>query len=136
MLTNAPHNNSSNPAGRPNAESNARHDPHGANLRLYQRSLMPEDVAGVVEEIGEDASEGGRLRCPLCGWRPAASSRWYCADCAHPEYFFAGCGAVWNTFDTRGRCPGCAHQWRWTSCLGCGGWSLHEDWYATDSDRG
>jgi hypothetical protein len=26
-------------------------------------------------------------------------------------------------------CPGCAHQWRYTACLRCEGWSLHEDWY-------
>jgi hypothetical protein len=42
---------------------------------------------------------------------------------------FDGCGARWNTFTTRGKCPGCRHQWQWTSCLRCLGWSLHEDWY-------
>ena len=36
---------------------------------------------------------------------------------------------AWNTFETRGKCPDCAHQWRWTSCLRCEGWSRHEDWY-------
>ena len=39
------------------------------------------------------------------------------------------CGTAWNTFATRGRCPGCAHQWRWTSCLRCDQWSPHGDWY-------
>ena len=48
-----------------------------------------------------------------------------------PEPPFDGCGTSWNTFLTRGRCPGCRHQWQWTSCLRCHGWSLHEDWYET-----
>jgi len=69
------------------------------------------------------------VRCPLCAWRPDASSRWCCHPSETPEPSFPGCGTVWNTFATRGRCPGCDHQWRWTSCLSCGGWSLHEDWY-------
>jgi hypothetical protein len=72
-----------------------------------------------------------RIRCPLCKWQPKPSHRWFCAPCEHPEYFADGCGARWNTFSTRGRCPGCAHQWRWTACLNCSGWSLHEDWYAS-----
>ena len=69
------------------------------------------------------------VRCPLCAWRPDSSSRWSCQPSETPEPFFPGCGTVWNTFSTRGRCPGCDHQWRWTSCLSCEGWSLHEDWY-------
>jgi len=61
--------------------------------------------------------------------RPDASSRWCCHPHETPEPFFPGCGTVWNTFSTRGRCPGCDHQWLWTSCLSCGEWSLHQDWY-------
>ena len=109
--------------------------PPAVALLLYQRSLTPDEQAGLIDESEEDDAGGGRVRCPLCGWRPSASSRWYCSDCGNPEYFFGGCGCVWNTFDTRGRCPGCGHQWRWTSCFGCGGWSPHEDWYATDSGK-
>jgi len=52
-----------------------------------------------------------------------------CASSGHPEYFDRGCGHVWNTFDTRGLCPGCSHQWKHTACLSCTRWSLHEDWY-------
>jgi hypothetical protein len=52
-----------------------------------------------------------------------------CSSCGHPEYFDGGCGTTWNTFTTRGLCPGCGHQWRWTTCLACHGWSRHEDWY-------
>jgi hypothetical protein len=75
----------------------------------------------------EDVS--GRVRCPLCAWRPSAASRWLCECAGTPEPLFAACGTPWNTFSTHGRCPGCSHQWRWTSCLRCAGWSLHEDWY-------
>lgn len=60
------------------------------------------------------------IRCPACKWRPTASSRWQCRQpCFH----------VWNTFDTRGRCPGCGHQWVETQCLACHVMSPHEDWY-------
>lgn len=74
-----------------------------------------------------DSSE--RIRCPLCDWTPAPSSKWCCYGEGTPEPPFEWCGTTWNTFQTRGRCPGCSHKWTWTSCLHCGGFSLHEDWY-------
>jgi len=80
----------------------------------------------------EDREKRGRIRCPKCKWQPKASSRWFCGPCEYPENFFGGCGSSWNTFTSRGRCPGCAHQWRWTACLRCTEWSLHEDWYEGD----
>src|SRR5262249_46782177 len=70
------------------------------------------------------------IRCPRCAWRPVASSRWCCYCTGTPEPPFDACGAVWNTFTTKGRCPGCGHQWQWTSCHRCGEFSHHEDWYA------
>jgi hypothetical protein len=70
-----------------------------------------------------------KIRCPLCCWTPDRFSLWTCWNVAFPEYFFDGCGTEWNTFDTRGVCPTCSHQWQWTSCLSCWGWSRHEDWY-------
>jgi len=69
------------------------------------------------------------IRCPQCGWRPTAADRWSCTWTGAPEPRFDACGTTWNTFATRGRCPGCSHQWMWTSCLRCAQWSLHEDWY-------
>ena len=77
-----------------------------------------------------------RIRCPLCEWQPPEWSRWCCLRTPAPEGFFGGCGTVWNTFSTRGRCPGCQHQWRWTKCLQCDGWSPHEDWYEEEDDSG
>ena len=99
-------------------------------LRQPDRTNQPTviDWAGDAER---DAFE--RIRCPLCQWHPSPSSTWSCFNDDTPEPPFNWCGTSWNTFTTRGRCPGCQHQWRWTSCLSCGGWSLHEDWYETES---
>jgi hypothetical protein len=83
-----------------------------------------------LEEI--DAFSG--IRCPRCSWTPGADSQWSCNSAGTPEPPFHSCGTVWNTFTTKGRCPGCAHQWRWTSCLQCRQWSLHMDWYVEDLD--
>jgi hypothetical protein len=77
----------------------------------------------------EQRQRTSRIRCPLCDWQPTASSVWTCESLGTPEPYFGGCGTVWNTFATRGRCPGCAHQWTWTSCPHCEQWSLHEEWY-------
>ncbi len=102
---------------------------------LYQKGRLTDEVIEEALRAGEEESRYGRIRCPLCLWRPNASSLWYCADSPYPEHFYGGCGTVWNTFDTRGLCPGCGHQWRWTSCLSCTGWSLHEDWYESDDEE-
>ncbi|MBS0241493.1 MAG: hypothetical protein JSS20_04900 [Proteobacteria bacterium] len=76
-----------------------------------------------------------RIRCPHCSWQPKRSSTWTCLPIGAPEFFTAACGHSWNTFDTRGRCPGCGHQWLFTSCLACGKWALHEDWYEKETDK-
>ena len=80
----------------------------------------------------DDRDAFHRIRCPLCEWQPTATSVWACYSEGTPEPFFGGCGTVWNTFETKGRCPGCAHQWHWTSCLSCHGWSRHDDWYVEE----
>ncbi len=102
-------------------------------LSLFQKTLLPKDVAEKVAESDEAVTDFSRIRCPLCRWQPQKSSRWWCADTDFPEYFYAACGASWNTFETRGRCPVCAHKWRWTTCLRCGENSLHEDWYVEET---
>jgi len=97
-------------------------------MRLLKDDRVQAPV--IVDVPGDERTESvGGIRCPLCTWRPLASSRWSCHWQDTPEPFFEACGTVWNTFATRGRCPGCGHQWRWTSCLRCGQWSLHVDWY-------
>jgi hypothetical protein len=58
----------------------------------------------------EHARPFQRIRCPLCFWTPKPTSRWHCICFGTPEPYFDSCGTVWNTFDTRGRCPGCAHE--------------------------
>jgi hypothetical protein len=105
-----------------------------AFLLLKRDPTRDPDFVVIFE--GEEEEIFGRIRCPLCEWRPAASSRWCCTRVDVPEQFQGGCGTIWNTFSTRGRCPGCQHQWRWTKCMRCDGWSLHEDWYEeADEER-
>lgn len=66
--------------------------------------------------------------CPRCAWRPSAEDRWHCRP---------ACGTVWNTFWTRGLCPGCGHQWERTQCFDCKIMSPHEEWYHyPDDDAG
>lgn len=100
------------------------------SLYLLERSRhTPTPI--ILDTDGPAADDGfDRIRCPLCSWRPSKTSQW-CCMCGDdiPEPFFEGCGTFWNTFLTRGCCPGCLHQWQWTSCLRCEQASLHDDWY-------
>src|SRR4029079_11522948 len=114
------------------------------SLQLLKNDLASRRVATKIAELESvarvcrvptkcaarerDAEQRG-VRCPLCGWRPTAASRWCCWWSDGPEPYFASCGAEWNTFSTRVRCPGCRHQWQWTSCLRCAEWSPHNEWY-------
>lgn len=80
----------------------------------------------------EKAKPGGRkprIRCPKCGYQPKASDRWVCSNTIGSGPNSGMCGHVWNTFDTRGKCPSCRFQWQVTACLSCHEWSAHEDWY-------
>ena len=61
-----------------------------------------------------------KIYCPRCAWAPSPDDRWECRP---------GCHVVWNTFETRGRCPGCSKRWLVTVCLACFQASLHEHWY-------
>jgi hypothetical protein len=83
------------------------------------------DVAPVEDVRARDLVGSGRIRCPLCRWTPERRHRWQCR-----------CGCVWNTFETRGRCPQCAFKWLQTQCLKCKQWSAHEDWYVKDEPGG
>lgn len=100
---------------------------------LLQKNSLTKGTVDTKSDLEKEKSEFSRIRCPLCEWKPNSSNRWYCCDCNYPEYFFGGCHTSWNTFLTRGRCPGCNHQWKWTSCLSCADWSLHEDWYVKET---
>jgi DNA-directed RNA polymerase subunit RPC12/RpoP len=99
-------------------------------LLLLKNDLASRRTPLALPDLDRDGDLTG-IRCPQCDWRPSGSSRWCCIWYESPEPRFDACGAEWNTFTTRGRCPGCGHQWRWTSCLRCGEWSPHEDWYET-----
>ena len=103
-------------------------------MHLLRRESTPSDIAGILAKIVDDAFHRSRIRCPKCDWQPGPSSLWTCVDTPFPEAFRGGCGRSWNTFETSGACPGCAHQWQWTACLVCSQWSLHEDWYEDEPD--
>jgi hypothetical protein len=103
---------------------------------LLLKKTTPTIWTPSIDFKGEHDDAFGAIRCPECHWHPDASSRWACVGSAgSPEPMFQGCGTSWNTFLTRGRCPSCAHQWHWTACLRCSGWSLHEDWYDAPERR-
>lgn len=83
----------------------------------------PPEVRDLIDALlGKDAGNG-RIRCPHCAWRPRKFDRWCCRFC----------DTSWNTFDTRGTCPGCSHVWAHTMCLACHQWGRHEDWYEPGS---
>lgn len=97
-------------------------------MLVLKETRAPDPVVVDVPDAG--AGEAfARIRCPKCEWRPQADSTWCCLGLGTPEQDFVGCLTVWNTFATGGVCPGCRHQWQWTSCLHCHEWSLHKDWY-------
>jgi hypothetical protein len=99
-----------------------------AIFTAFRKTEKTEEILKLLETDENELKER-RIRCPHCRWQPVKSSRWFCADCDYPEYFYNGCFTSWNTFATEGVCPGCAHQWIWTSCLRCAEWARHEDWY-------
>src|SRR5690242_12400308 len=94
----------------------------GPVLTLLDRGDRGPDDPSLLDQVPGGAGlgrRGRRIRCPRCGWVPRRESRWWCSPC----------GTAWNTFETRGLCPGCGKQWEHTACLRCGQWSRHADWY-------
>lgn len=63
------------------------------------------------------------IECPQCEWSPDGGKHWGCT-----------CGHIWNTFDTKGKCPKCKTQWEDTRCPGCGSMSSHKTWYKTPEE--
>ena len=100
---------------------------------LLQGSPDSDAIIKSISKLDETGPDFTRIRCPLCNWNPRSSDRWACVDCPVPEEFYAGCWTSWNTFETLGKCPGCQYQWRYTACLRCSGFSLHEDWYVKET---
>lgn len=89
------------------------------NATMVEDRPMTEERPVTEPDAGTGSTgAAGEIRCPLCGWTPAAEDRWMCR-----------CTQSWNTFDTGGVCPNCLYQWTYTQCLACQGWSPHSDWY-------
>jgi len=63
------------------------------------------------------------VSCPKCGWEPDEKDIWVCDECK----------TRWNTFQTRGKCPGCGKVFIDTQCSkqkgGCGELSLNAEWF-------
>jgi hypothetical protein len=95
------------------------------------QAFRPEGLPPETFHDDDPAYGSGKICCPACQWQPDKYSRWFCISMGPPENFSGGCGNGWNTFDTRGVCPGCQHHWRHTTCLSCSVTSLHDDWYAS-----
>jgi hypothetical protein len=107
------------------------------DLRLFAQIELCAAIAGLPQLGGLTTQHPGRprmlapakldqifgsvlpgIRCPQCNWTPRTKNLWSCK-----------CGHHWNTFDTRGLCPGCGYQWGVTGCLQCGAVSPHPEWY-------
>ena len=69
-------------------------------------------------DTGVDEAMDVAASCPHCEWEPLKSTIWTCT-----------CGHKWNTFDTKGTCPGCERVWSETECRKCRTVSAHESWY-------
>ena len=121
-------------ASWPRVPGDGAEDVIGVGRRWLLRRIGPDLAVLTLTPTRDQADRHGEghIRCPRCEWHPRPSSRWCCSECPRPEGFFEGCGTLWNTFETSGICPGCRHRWVWTSCLSCGGWSLHDDWYVQE----
>src|SRR5262245_51967977 len=102
-------------------------------MSTLKRGELPHDIPKIIDKLKDklkdDAPDFRNIRCPYCQWQPSPLSLWRCVDQGHPEYFAGGCGTTWNTFITRGCCPGCSHHWHYTACLQCANWSPHDEWY-------
>src|SRR2546430_2752409 len=77
-----------------NPVMNGREVALGEVCHLCQTAGMPARVEEQKPVTAPDDSSGGgtqgpRIRCPKCGWKPGARDRWQC-ECRH----------IWNTFDT------------------------------------
>jgi hypothetical protein len=80
----------------------------------------PETSLTGFTKLRRQMDRKAQIYCPHCKFRPRAEDRWFCVP---------SCGTVWNTFWTRGVCPGCSVRWPQTQCLQCDIYSPHEEWY-------
>jgi hypothetical protein len=99
-------------------------------------AFRPEGLPPETFQDDDPVTGGAHIQCPACQWKPDKQSRWFCISMGAPENFSSGCGHGWNTFDTRGTCPGCKYQWRHTTCMSCSVTSLHDDWYVVPGSGG
>jgi tetratricopeptide (TPR) repeat protein len=94
-------------------------------IRNSYDSLDREDRKGFADlEAYATGELLSHVQCPRCAKQPHDHDRWLCS-----------CGMSWNTFSTRGCCPGCNLQWLETACPVCHELSPHTDWYISSQPR-
>ncbi len=59
---------------------------HAGQLLLHDQNRVGKLPVTIVRSTDEEAFHG--VRCPLCDWRPDASSRWRCEPGRSPSLFF------------------------------------------------
>lgn len=89
---------------------------HHSSKSGSSQICSPAELEEIFEEAFGPAISG--VRCPKCQWKPREKNLWSCM-----------CGNNWNTFDTRGLCQQCGHQWEETECSQCREMSPHPHWY-------
>jgi hypothetical protein len=96
--------------------------PNAARCEFCSLKLVG-DIRELAERFAAEEryhAEHAAIRCPRCAWIPTPDDVWECE-----------CGYTWNSFETGGRCPGCATTWQSTCCLECNQLSEHRAWYTT-----
>ncbi len=76
------------------------------------------DLLAIMNRDEKRDYSKSNICCPECKWIPDGKKNWGCT-----------CGFVWDTFQTKGKCPQCETQWKDTWCPKCKKTSKHQDWY-------
>ena len=81
-----------------------------ANIEIAWRAWFRDAVhlsRVTLEQDGPaDENAFGGIRCPLCAWRPSASSRWWCESTGTPEPSFAAAAPPGTPFRRAAGVPG------------------------------
>lgn len=91
----------------------SRENRHSPRIQAFLAYLNKDEP-----DSGLDVAMDTHVACPKCSWQPLKSTIWTCT-----------CGHKWNTFDSKGVCPGCKRNWAQTECRKCRTVSAHEAWY-------
>ena len=93
------------------------------NKQIYSDSTKyaVDKIANLLAVMNKDDKRDyskSNISCPECKWVPDGGKNWQCT-----------CRFIWDTFQTKGKCPKCETQWNDTWCPKCKKTSKHQDWY-------